>query len=178
MFNLIAKIEVGFSRGESAKGLPSVYYRNEKTMFNSVKNSIARLKILGSIILVFSPAGAATAVEPLLTVKQIMNAVITPSTNTIWGAYQLETDAQWKEIESAALAVIAGANLLQMGGRGGGEAVIAQQAQWQRFTGQMVAASEKVLAAVAVKDEEALSAAGNDDLYPPCESCHQAYQSK
>tara|TARA_B110000459_G_scaffold194332_1_gene233640 strand:- start:902 stop:1345 length:444 start_codon:yes stop_codon:yes gene_type:complete len=147
-------------------------------MFNSAKSNIIRLKILSCIIIVFSSAGAATAVEPLLTVKQVMNAVITPNTNTIWGAYQLETDAQWKEIENAALAVIAGANLLQMGGRGDEEAVIAKQAQWQRFTGQMLAASEKVLAAVAVKDEEALSAAGNDDLYPPCESCHQAYQSK
>lgn len=147
-------------------------------MFNSAKSNIIRLKILSCIIIVFSSAGAATAVEPLLTVKQVMNAVITPNTNTIWGAYQLETDAQWKEIENAALAVIAGANLLQLGGRGDEEAVVAQQAQWQRFTGQMLAASEKVLAAVAVKDEEALSAAGNDDLYPPCESCHQAYQSK
>jgi len=147
-------------------------------MFNSAKSNIIRLKILSCIIIVFSSAGAATAVEPLLTVKQVMNAVITPNTNTIWGAYQLETDAQWKEIENAALAVIAGANLLQMGGSGDEEALIAKQAQWQRFTGQMVAASEKVLAAVAVKDEEALSAAGNDDLYPPCESCHQAYQSK
>ena len=147
-------------------------------MFNSAKSNIIRLKILSCIIIVFSSAGAATAVEPLLTVKQVMNAVITPNTNTIWGAYQLETDAQWKEIENAALAVIAGANLLQMGGSGDEEALIAKQAQWQRFTGQMLAASEKVLAAVAVKDEEALSAAGNDDLYPPCESCHQAYQSK
>jgi cytochrome c556 len=107
-----------------------------------------------------------------------MNSVITPSTNIIWGAYQLETQAQWKEIENAALAVIAASNLLQMGGSGDKERDIAQQAQWQRFTGQMIAASEKVLIAVAAKDEEALSAAGNDDLYPPCESCHQKYQSK
>jgi hypothetical protein len=35
-----------------------------------------------------------------------MNGVITPSTNVVWGAYPLEIDAQWKEIENAALAVI------------------------------------------------------------------------
>jgi cytochrome c556 len=147
-------------------------------MFNSAGSNVSCLKILGFVSIVCCTAGAATAAEPLLTVKQVMNGVITPSTNIIWGAYQLETEAQWKEIENAALAVIAAANLLQMGGSGGEEMVIAQQAQWQRFTSQMIAASEKVLVAVAAKNEEALSATGNDDLYPPCESCHQRYQSK
>ncbi|MFT4748422.1 MAG: cytochrome c556 [Pseudohongiellaceae bacterium] len=147
-------------------------------MLNSARSNVACLKILGFVSIVCCAAGAANAAEPLLTVKQVMNSVITPSTNIIWGAYQLETQAQWKEIENAALAVIAASNLLQMGGSGDKERDIAQQAQWQRFTGQMIAASEKVLIAVAAKDEEALSAAGNDDLYPPCETCHQKYQSK
>lgn len=146
-------------------------------MFNSAKTNTGYLKLLGCLFLV-GAAGQTVAAEPLLTVKQIMNGVITPSTTIIWGAYQLETDAQWMEVENAALAVIAAANLLQMGGRGDQEMVIAQQAQWQRFTGQMISASQKVLAAVEAKDEAALSAAGNDDLYPPCESCHQAYQPK
>jgi cytochrome c556 len=107
-----------------------------------------------------------------------MNGVITPSTNVVWGAYPLEIDAQWKEIENAALAVIAAANLRQMGGGVVEEMVLAQQAQWQRFTSQMIAASEKVLVAVAAKGEDALSSAVNDDLYHPCESCHQRHQSK
>jgi len=147
-------------------------------MFNSARFKVSCLKILGFGSIVCCAAGTATAAEPLLTVKQVMNSVITPSTNIIWGAYQLETQAQWKEIENAALAVIAAANLLQMGGSSDEEMVIAQQAQWQSFTSQMIAAFEKVLVAVAAKDEEALSTAGNDDLYPPCESCHEKYQSK
>ena len=36
--------------------------------------------------------------------------------------------------------------------------------------------SMKVLVAVDKRDENALSQVGNDALYPPCESCHQAYQ--
>lgn len=58
--------------------------------------------------------------EPLLTVKEIMNGLITPTTATIWGAYQLESDAQWQEIRNAALSVIAAGNLLQLGGSGEG----------------------------------------------------------
>lgn len=113
-----------------------------------------------------------------LTVKEIMNAIITPMTATIWGAYQLETDAQWQEIENAALTVIAAGNLLAGGVSGSQFEVAARSAAWQDYNTQMIAAARQVIAAVAKKDEEALSNAGNDALYPPCESCHQDYQDK
>lgn len=121
---------------------------------------------------------AQPANAPLLTVKQVMNSLITPTTATIWGAYQLETEAQWQEVENAALAVIGAGNLLAMGGAGEGEAALAAEADWQRFNAQMITAARQVLAAVAARDEEALFNAGNDALYPPCESCHQQYQNQ
>ena len=65
-----------------------------------------------------------------------------------------------------------------IGGTGEGEEEAAATAQWQEFNQQLLAATRQVLTAVANKDEEALSAAGNDALYPPCESCHQQYQSR
>ena len=39
-------------------------------------------------------------------------------------------------------------------------------------------AARQVLVAAEKKDEEALFNAGNDALYPPCESCHQQYQNQ
>jgi hypothetical protein len=120
----------------------------------------------------------AAELEPELQVKQLMNGIITPATNTIWGAYQLETDAQWQEVENAAYAVIGAANLLAIGGSAEGEAEAAATEQWQEFNAQMLAASRQVLAAVAVRDEEALSDAGNNALYPPCEGCHQQFQNQ
>ncbi|MBL6747204.1 MAG: hypothetical protein ISP88_14980 [Pseudomonadales bacterium] len=120
----------------------------------------------------------AAELEPELQVKQLMKGIITPATNTIWGAYQLETDAQWQEVENAAYAVIGAANLLAIGGSAEGEADAAATEQWQEFNAQMLAASRQVLAAVAVRDEEALSDAGNNALYPPCEGCHQQFQNQ
>jgi len=120
----------------------------------------------------------AAELEPELQVKQLMNGIINPATNTIWGAYQLETDAQWQEVENAAYAVIGAANLLAIGGSAEGEADAAATEQWQEFNAQMLAASRQVLAAVAVRDEEALSDAGNNALYPPCEGCHQQFQNQ
>ena len=116
--------------------------------------------------------------RPLLSVKEIMNGLITPATTTIWGAYQLETDAQWQEVRNAALAVIAAGNLLQFGGAGKGEAATGVKASWETYNQQMIEAARLVISAADNKDEEALSAAGNDALYPPCESCHQQYQGQ
>ena len=69
---------------------------------------------------------------PELSVKEIMNSIVTPATNTIWG-YQLETESQWQEVGHAATAVIGAANLLMLGGTGEGETEIAGEAEWQRF---------------------------------------------
>lgn len=116
--------------------------------------------------------------RPELSVKEIMNGLITPTTTTIWGAYQLETDAQWQEVRNAALSVIAAGNLLQIGGAGEGEVATASEADWKRYNQQMIEAARLVILVADNKDEEALSAAGNDALYPPCESCHQQYQAR
>ena len=116
--------------------------------------------------------------QPLLTVKEIMNGIITPTTTTIWGAYQLQSEAEWLEVQNAALAVIGAGNLLALGGAAAGEEATAQESDWIEYNNQMVAAAREVIAAVEVRDEEALSEAGNNSLYPPCESCHQRYQNQ
>ena len=134
-------------------------------------------RFAGSFAILMSvSAGLADELAPELSVKEIMNSIVTPATNTIWGAYQLETESQWQEVGHAATAVIGAANLLMLGGTGEGEAEIAGEAEWQRYNQQLLAAARQVLLAVDKRDENALSQVGNDALYPPCESCHQAYQ--
>ena len=119
-----------------------------------------------------------TTVAPILTVKEIMNAMITPTTATIWGAYELESESEWQEVKNAAISVIGAGNLLSMGGSAHGEALLAREAEWQQFNRQMIEAAQEVITAVDGRDEEALFTIGNDQLYPPCESCHQRYQAR
>ena len=114
----------------------------------------------------------------MLTVKEIMNSLITPTTAVIWGAYELETDSEWQDVKNAAISVIGAGNLLAMGGSAQDELLLAQEAEWQEFNSQMIEAAREVIAAVNEKDEEALFMIGNDKLYPPCESCHQQYQTR
>lgn len=142
----------------------------------TLKTRVIAVLTLSGLFLLTS---AQTAEQmPLLTVKQVMNALLTPMTTTIWGAYELQSEAEWLAVENAALGVIAAGNLLAAGGAGDNETVTAQEADWQTYNQQMIAAARAVLVAVAEKDEDALSAAGNDALYPPCESCHQQYQAR
>ena len=139
------------------------------------------LKLAGGVIagtILLTSSAQTVELTPLLTVKQVMNALLTPMTTVIWGAYELQSDAEWLAVENAALGVLAAGNLLAAGGAGDAEITRAQEADWQLYNQQMITAARSVLAAVAVKDEEALSAAGNDALYPPCESCHQQYQTQ
>ena len=107
-----------------------------------------------------------------LTVLQIMKAIVAPMTNTIWGAYDIQTDAQWQELENAALTVIAAGTLLSETGAN------TANADWQEYNQQMIAAARAAITAIANQDEEALFNAGNDQLYPPCESCHQRYMAQ
>lgn len=141
------------------------------------KITIAAVSLF-SLLCLSSSLAQTSEHQPLLSVKEIMNGLITPTTTTIWGAYQLETDAQWQEVRNAALAVIAAGNLLQFGGAQEGEVETAAESDWKTYNQQMIEAARLVITAVNNKDEEALSAAGNDSLYPPCESCHQQYQAR
>lgn len=135
-------------------------------------------KMTATMLVSLLAAVSSAQVETELTVKEIMNALITPTTATIWGAYELQTDAEWQEVGDAALAVIAAGNLLDSGGADENFQQVAKDQAWQEYNQAMIAAARAVLEAVAARDEEALFAAGNDQLYPPCESCHQQYQAR
>ena len=140
------------------------------------------MRILRCLVLLFSSgltfSQSEISVAPILTVKEIMNAMITPTTATIWGAYELESDSEWQEVKNAAISVIGAGNLLSMGGSAQGEALFAREAEWQQFNSQMIEAAQEIITAVDGRDEEALFTIGNDKLYPPCESCHQRYQAR
>ena len=147
-----------------------------RASFKFVSLRLLRLSLL--VLAMPSRAQTESPQPPLLTVKEVMNAIITPMTSIIWGAYDLKSDAEWKQVENAALTVLAAGDLLAHGGAGQGETAIAAEADWQEYNQLMIAAARQVITAVGKKDEEALSSAGNDALYPPCESCHQQYQKQ
>lgn len=113
--------------------------------------------------------------ESLLSVKEVMTAIVEPMTNVIWRAQDIETDAQWQALQNAALSIIAAGNLTARGGSGSHDKSWAAETDWQQNNDAMIAAARDAIAAIKKKDLDALSEVGNNLLYPPCENCHTKY---
>jgi|GEM_PF-460940 len=133
------------------------------------------LRVFLFIIFLFAlPSAFATDAEvspPMVTVMQMMESVITPMTNIIWGADDPKTDEDWRQLENASINVIAMGNLMRYGGAGERDQEWASNPAWQAFTTVMTNAAIDALSAAQNRDIEALFGAG-DILYPPCEGCH------
>ena len=113
-----------------------------------------------------------------LNLREIMVAIVAPTTNKIWGAYDIKTDTQWLELDQAASTVIAAAQLTAQGGADGAYAQQAKNADWQAYVQQLITAARSAQLAIQNHDEEAMFNAGNELMYPPCEGCHSIYLPK
>lgn len=113
-----------------------------------------------------------------LNLREIMVAIVAPTTNKIWGAYDIKSDTQWLELDQAASIVIAAAQLTAQGGADGAYAQQAKNADWQAYIQQLIGAARSAQLAIQNHDEEAMFNAGNDLMYPPCEGCHSVYLPK
>jgi hypothetical protein len=110
--------------------------------------------------------------SPLVTIKELMEKTIAPSTNTLWAAYEPPTEeAQWVALEEAAVTLLVAANVAALGGTGPADNDWVEQPAWQAFNQLMTEAGKDALEAIRARDHAALLAAG-DVLYPPCEGCH------
>lgn len=117
-------------------------------------------------------SGAGAGFEPLVSVMELMQQTITPATNKLWSAYEApETAAEWREMEEAAITLLAASSLTATGGTGAMDNAWASEPAWQGFNQLMIVAGENALEASRQQDIDGLLAAG-DLLLPPCEGCH------
>jgi hypothetical protein len=127
-------------------------------------------------------AAASSAAPPFHTVadiRQLMNWVLDPSADVVWGAVgtiitaegteniQPKTDEEWTAVRNGAAVVAESGNLLMLPGR-------ARDQDWMTFARKMIDAANVTLQAAEAKDPEALFTAGSD-LYIACSECHAKY---
>jgi hypothetical protein len=108
---------------------------------------------------------------PGVSIKEVMESLITPMTNILWGVDDPKTDEEWSVLEDAAISVIASGTLINLGGTGPQDNDWVKDPAWLAFSKVMTNAGEDSLKAIRNRDLEALFEAGNV-LYPPCEGCH------
>ena len=129
---------------------------------------------LGLIFALPTIVAADSSSESDMSVKEVMESVITPATNTLWGAEDPQSDQEWQLLEDAAITTITAGKLVALGGTGSSDAQWASKPEWQAFNDVMIKAAVDALQAIRERDIDALHVA-NDILYPPCEGCHIAF---
>jgi hypothetical protein len=133
---------------------------------------------------------------PLMTVNQLMHAILFPLGNAVFLAQNEDPDALprdlqpsaspnpltglyggWQAVENSALALAESADLLLVPGRtcSNGEVVNVEDADWIRFVADYREKSVAAYEAALTKDQDAMVDASGS-LSESCLACHRAYR--
>ncbi len=126
------------------------------------------------------PHNQAMPFQPTGDVKHLMQWVLDPAADQVWGAagsiitaagtqdLTPTTDAGWLAAQHSAAVVAESGNLLLMPG------LARDHNDWQDYSLGLVAAGQLAMSAAAERDAEALFDAGGQ-IYRVCSSCHAVY---
>lgn len=126
-----------------------------------------------------APQAPETQYRTVLDSQQLMNWILDPSADVIWGSagaviteageedLSPVDDEGWNGVRNAAAVVVESGNLLMMPGRSRGE-------DWDEFARGMMTMGERAMAAAESQDADALFEVGGQ-LYNVCVACHQQY---
>jgi hypothetical protein len=146
------------------------------------------LHCLGALILLGLAGCGAQAPPPPpaapfqldIQMKDLMNWVLDPNADVVWGAvgtivtaegeqkFAPTTDEQWTAVRNSAATVIEAGNLLMLSGRA------RNQDDWMKKVQEMMRFANQTLEAIEAKDADTLFTAGSD-LFLACSNCHAAY---
>jgi hypothetical protein len=128
-----------------------------------------------------SAASADVAIMPVASVKQIMNGIVGPAANRIFGAVGTvisdkgtvekapHTEAEWEAVGNDAAALIESGNLILMRGRA------VDNGDWVRMTQAMIDAGKIVLRAAQAKSADKVFESG-EAVNESCDNCHHKYK--
>ena len=125
-----------------------------------------------------APAPAAdNTYTPVVSLNEIMVYVVDPHANEIWDAATRPpaTDADWRALNRAAVAIAAAGNLTKLAGNGPKDQEWTQQANWVGHSQAVADAGLAAVEAVRARNSAQLSKAG-DQLVLTCINCHREYR--
>ncbi|MGE0445212.1 MAG: hypothetical protein AB7P99_08280 [Vicinamibacterales bacterium] len=124
-----------------------------------------------------APTRPAAAYDPVITLNEIMVSVVDANSHKLWDAEQEppKSDADWAELEHAAVTLAAAGNLTAVSGNGPEDKKWLAQADWQKHSESVSTAGLAAMKAVRAKDVAALRASG-DQLVLTCINCHREYK--
>lgn len=117
--------------------------------------------------------------RPVVSLNQVMVSVVDHNAHILWNValpdYAPANDADWHELEHAAVTLAAAGNTILLGGSGPDDAKWVDETDWESLTQAETDAALDALLAIDNKDLNALLTAG-DSLTDTCEACHMAHK--
>jgi hypothetical protein len=118
--------------------------------------------------------------KPVADVKQLMQTVVDPAADVIWGSVGTvetkegvvetapKTDAEWAVVRNSAYVLTESGNLLMLGSRP------KDSDEWLRHCQELIDVGTRAIKAAEAKDKDAVFEVGGD-IYGVCSGCHQKY---
>jgi hypothetical protein len=128
-----------------------------------------------------APSQAPAPYHAVADVKTLMQTVVDPSADVIWGAVSTietkagtvekfpKTDEEWALVRNAAYTVTEAGNLLMLGDR-----PKEPREQWLKLSRELIDVGQRAVKAAEAKDKDAVFDVGGD-IYTACSNCHQKY---
>lgn len=146
----------------------------------------SRLSLVTAGTLLFSGCRAGPEpppYKPVADVKQLMQAVVDPAADVVWGAVGTivskdgtleiapKNDAEWAVVRNSAYVLAESGNLLMMGSRP------KDADEWMRLCQQLIDVGTRAIKAAEAQDKDAVFEVGGE-IYEVCSTCHEKYQVK
>lgn len=128
-----------------------------------------------------APPRPDAGLTPVASVSQIMNAIVEPAADAVFGAVsttataagieekQPRTAEEWEAVANSAAALVESGNLLLMGSRA------IDQGSWATYSRDLIKSGSVALKAAEAKDAKAIFDSG-EAIYLACDNCHRTYQ--
>jgi hypothetical protein len=122
---------------------------------------------------------AATAATPVISINEVMVAVIDHAAHNLWNVERTRkaptTDADWAVIHEHAAQIAAAGPAITVGGTGPSDAVWIKAPTWHVHADHMSAAGKAAMDAAQARNFDALVKA-NGQLVESCEGCHKEFK--
>jgi len=127
-----------------------------------------------------TPTAAPEAAEQFrlpVSLNEVMVALVNHSADPIWLAAwrNPQTDKDWRNLERMAYQLQVAGALLVIPGNGPMDDEWTSDPQWTSWSGQLQAAGERAVKAVAARDIVRIASSG-DEIVDVCEGCHIAFK--
>ena len=118
-------------------------------------------------------------VAPSTSMSEVMDGLVDDAAHRIWDLAKAgmapESDQEWKEVQHAAIQLIAAGSYITYGGTGRMDANWVEQTSWRNYAKDMQDEATSALDAAIREDLNGVLSAG-DEMVVTCQACHSEYK--